>query len=352
MQTESFPSPLFILGSSRSGTELITQILNRHPNVFICPETHYFDDLRPRLATPSEKWGCTADRAKANKYFALLRAGAYGLNGTERPDDAIEYSGEDYSNPDLMFRAHCLDMARRTGKPTAALVIWGEKTPRHIFCISSILKAFPQAKFIFMLRDPRAVVASYRDWRNHFYKAGTTGELLRTALAAEETRVRSSFSLGIAALMWRRAATAAEHWRNKLGEDRFLVQRFEDLLAAPTIELKRICNFLGIAGQLEMLEVRRVNSSYGYASSSGIDPTAATSWHNRMSDAEMWIIEIFCTLPMEAAGYRLLAERTHPVALMVELARTSARIPLAFAVNWHRMGNPFLWIARRIGLAS
>ena len=44
------PSPLFICGPSRSGTTVVLSLLDAHPDVAVAPETHYFDDLRVRLA--------------------------------------------------------------------------------------------------------------------------------------------------------------------------------------------------------------------------------------------------------------------------------------------------------------
>ena len=42
-------SPIFIVGTSRSGTSMMRDIVARHPDVWIGGETHYFDDLRVRL---------------------------------------------------------------------------------------------------------------------------------------------------------------------------------------------------------------------------------------------------------------------------------------------------------------
>ena len=40
---------IFVVGASRSGTNLVRALLNAHSRLWISAETHYFDDLRPRL---------------------------------------------------------------------------------------------------------------------------------------------------------------------------------------------------------------------------------------------------------------------------------------------------------------
>ena len=41
--------PIFIVGASRSGTNLLRAAMNKHSTLWISGETHYFDDLRTRL---------------------------------------------------------------------------------------------------------------------------------------------------------------------------------------------------------------------------------------------------------------------------------------------------------------
>lgn len=226
------------------------------------------------------------------------------------------------------------------------LQIWDEKTPRHVFCLPEIVAACPEARFIFMQRDPRAVIASYRDWQNHFVDAASAGPALRRALAAEERRVRHSYSIGIPSFMWRAAQGAARSGQKLLGEERLHIEKFEDLLVWPDEQIARICDFLGIDRWSDMTAVMRINSSYGHASDAGIDPNAATAWQERLADHEIWAVEMLCSGPMAVGGYLPMARRSHPAALALEVARTAARIPQAFIANRHRMGAPLAWIQR------
>ena len=44
-----WPGPVFVVGPSRSGTTMMQTVLSSHPRVALASETHYFDDLRPRI---------------------------------------------------------------------------------------------------------------------------------------------------------------------------------------------------------------------------------------------------------------------------------------------------------------
>jgi hypothetical protein len=56
------------------------------------------------------------------------------------------------------FFARCDKLTRGVGKAR-----WVEKTPRHIYRVREILRYFPAAKIVLMLRDGRDVACSIRD---------------------------------------------------------------------------------------------------------------------------------------------------------------------------------------------
>src|ERR1700722_20327611 len=166
MESSSDHRPVFVVGASRSGTELMRYILNQHPFVCISPETHYFDDLRFRMRG-RERQGLRENEARqCADYFRAVVHRPYGHSGQaeESPLPLCmlrETAATIGTGADAYFEAFC----RLNGQQKGASR-WGEKTPRHIFCLPDIFSAFPQAQVICMVRDPRAVVASYRDWNN------------------------------------------------------------------------------------------------------------------------------------------------------------------------------------------
>jgi LPS sulfotransferase NodH len=71
-------APIFVVGASRSGTNLLRALLNANGEVSISPETHYFDDLRPRLSSGGTAPLEPDDRERCENYFLALSHRAYG----------------------------------------------------------------------------------------------------------------------------------------------------------------------------------------------------------------------------------------------------------------------------------
>ncbi len=130
----------FIAGCPRSGTTLLQQLLNRHPEVVIPPETGFFRDV--------------AGRSRRRQAVQLARI-ADDL-GIDVPDP-----GRRVTSParlrelfDGIMDAYC----RRAGR--TGIRHYGEKTPRHVWSVDRIAEVFPDARMLLIQRDGRAVAAS------------------------------------------------------------------------------------------------------------------------------------------------------------------------------------------------
>ena len=141
------------------------------------------------------------------------------------PDVFIpHYETEIFLNPDGAAErwAWLETEARAAGKGHLA-----EKTPRHVHALELIRGIVPGARFVAMVRDGRDVAASF---------------IKRTGSAASG---RQRWLQDNAALLG--AADAAD----------VLIVRYEDLVAAPEAELRRICAFAGLPYRPEMLDYHR-----------------------------------------------------------------------------------------------
>ena len=126
---------VFIVGSARSGTNWLRRLLSQSPNVATGPETHLFSSY---LRSLEDTW-------KRHK-------GTYvGLSHLITEDEFVEWMRG--------FAGLCLGRIAE-GRPDARLVV--EKTPKHGEYAADILRLFPDACFIHIIRDPRAVVPSLR----------------------------------------------------------------------------------------------------------------------------------------------------------------------------------------------
>ncbi len=159
--------------------------------------------------------------------------------------------------------------------------ILGEKTPEHLAFVPQLRSWFPEARFIHTFRDPRAIYVSELRRR----RAGAWGikELLPWLPGAVIDPMLAPLEAGHTALAWRRAAALDAVYRRTLG-DRYLLVRFEHLVANPEAELRRVCGFLGIPFNPSLLDVRMTGSSYSSDrhSGEGLDARAADRWREHI----------------------------------------------------------------------
>lgn len=138
--------PLFIIGSVRSGTTLTRDLLRRVPN-FICPEeTHFF-----RWAEPFR----TPHSLHPYRNNALLKKHR-ALDGVD--DATFEAILAESRTKAELQRRYIAAFAHAQG--VTGPYRWFEKTPQNIYGAALIAQQMPQARFVFMVRNPLNVVAS------------------------------------------------------------------------------------------------------------------------------------------------------------------------------------------------
>jgi len=296
--------PVFLVGPSRSGTALVRSMVNNDPSMHMAGETHYFDDLRPRLGGHSVL--DDADAIRCEDYFLALTHRPYGHQGDPRSGsldrqrlrDAAQQLGR---TPDAYFEAYCRLIADEHGA-----VQWGEKTPRHVFRIAEILDTFPTARVVAMIRDPRAVIASYRDWRNQGGFDLEADPDLEAALEADTARARASYNLVMHSMLWRSTINAAISAREEHGQRRVYLQRYEDLVLAPERAGRELLEWLGLDFLPERLEVPVHNSSFStFNRTGGVSQAGLERWRDKLDDSEVAVIQHVTKRTLRRCGYRL-----------------------------------------------
>ncbi len=102
------------------------------------------------------------------------------------------------------------------------------KSPTHSFRIRTLLRLFPQARFLHIVRNPYVVYPSTLHlWRSLYHAHG----LQRPHFRGLEERVLATFE---------RLYAAIERDRNLIAPNRFLEVRYEDLVDNPIAELRQI----------------------------------------------------------------------------------------------------------------
>lgn len=276
-EDRSLDAPIFIVGAERSGTTLLRNMLNRHPAIAICNETH-FDEL---VYSRRRAFGDLADPRKRHRLITeYLAADCLKRAELDLPAlaAALMRDGAGYRE----FFASILRFYAAATKKVRA----GEKTPHHAMFLETLCRWFPGALILHVLRDPRDVVASLM--RMRWAPASVTANARR----------------------WARASLAAWQARHRPG---YLLVRYETLVTEPEQELRRICAFAGEEYSSSMLNA-------------GSAPDGSPPWFRRAHEPvtterlEMWreqltaddvaLVEWAVGPQMEELGYRRVSSVT------------------------------------------
>lgn len=268
--------PLFIVGCARSGTTLISRILDRHSQIAVFHETHFYPVFHPHRRLYGDL------NCRRNLEALLSDLGSWlRLRQIEEPpiDEIRQHLPEASLGGVLAGLLACF--ARMRGKPRA-----GEKTPEHYRFLSEIQRDFPQSPIVFIVRDPRDVAVSMR-------------KAFRTPIAD-------------AAWTWRRAweCYAASARRPHL-------VRYERLVQDPEGEVRALCKFLDAAYEPGMLDfysdvpARLAQIPHHRKLTSPID-AASVGRYRELSSPEIATIESICAEGMEAFGYGRITAATSP----------------------------------------
>lgn len=223
--------PIFVIGVNRSGTTLLSLMLDAHSRVAIPYESHFFvkyyadEDLVGDL-------GCEAGR---RALVDRILAEPYVRRWDYHPDPGeidLDACGDLATAIAQVYSAY----ARHFGKD-----LWGDKTPSYISELHVMNRMFPDAKFVHVIRDGRDVALS----------------VLRQRWGAND--------FAAALRDWVREVTCARKMLAMLPVDRFLELKFEDLVSDAPCQLRRVADFLGLNFEEGMVSgyMRRASDKVG-----------------------------------------------------------------------------------------
>ncbi len=223
--------PVFVVGSPRSGTSILTWCLGQHPNMFPVPESNWMGHFAVNVAVGYQTGSARGDRSilsamdiQDNELFATIGRGINDLILRHRKD--LERKRRALSN-----------QSEPRGR-------WVDGTPEYSFHICGLRKLFPDALFVHICRDVCAVV---RSMLNFHRLAGT--QLVANGEEAYRYWIRAV-----------RACLTAECAHGPTVVHR---TRYTDLIENPEPTMCSLLDFLGEPYTAKCLEplAERINSS-------------------------------------------------------------------------------------------
>jgi len=300
----------FVAGQAKSGTTLLTALLDNHPELLVLPEeTAYFPTVLTKYRSRGRRaqFDYLISESRSNVLFrGASRRGKRDYSDFPRAEffDTFEKAAFDPAKIDrdlLVLMAE--SYATTLGLPLDRIKRWVEKTPANRDYVPAILARFPQAKILVTIRDPRAILAAQ--------------------IALEKTRKTRRFSAYYVIAHWRTAAKLAKCiWD---GEIAGLVVPYEQLAGEPSILMKRVCDYLEIAFDPEtVLTPTKAGRSWSGNSAaqtdfSHISTEPIARWEGELSEEEIGWVEWHCRDLMPGFGYeprlkgRALRHWTRPI---------------------------------------
>ena len=196
----SDPQICFIVGAPRSGTTWVQRLLQSHDLICGGEESHFFGNY-------------SGTRWEAQKQLNSPR----GLG-------PLTYMDQDAF--DDMYRGMWRTIFARLYAEHPQALVHLEKTPSNALFLDEIHNLFPDARYIFLTRDSRAVTSPLihagNTWGDHW--------------APTDPR--------LAALMWRKHNLAMRTWRAQHPDLPVLELKYEDAVADTEAALARMIAFL------------------------------------------------------------------------------------------------------------
>jgi hypothetical protein len=248
--------PVFIAGRGRSGTSLLSRLFDGHPQLFCAPgECRIFTEIAPRLRV---------DRDPVAAASAIVDR--FPLPGRPAdPEMATRVSNLDPQAPDLPRALFRLGLERwsRTVDPGEA-VAFLEKTPKTEEHLPAVFAAFPEARILYAVRDPRAVYVSNRRSPAFRQDAAFIARQWVRSLACVADRIA--------------------------GSDRAVrMVRFEDLVTRPRPTMEGLCEYLGLDWSDQLLAPTVRGAPWG---GNAYDPDKLTPDGIALRKADEWRAEI------------------------------------------------------------
>lgn len=265
-------TPFFIVGTGRNGSTLLSMILNGHSKIFIPNEQyalHYaairyqlynFLIWRDIVKIVIGEFADSCNNQNWRTDFNNLYSKLYNLPKTKRSFQKIV---------DEIILEH----SKQKGN---VFSVWGDKSLPTIWFLDYVYRIYPRSKYIFLIKDGRDVVSSFR-------KAG-------------EKPFNELSKIDNAAKHWR---DAIEKWRwlkGKASPDQLFEIKYEDLVTNPEVKIKEILNFLnmkyedGILNFQDVVKERQLCNQVHGSLSKPINSDSIGAWKENLSEEQLSVI--------------------------------------------------------------
>ena len=275
----------FILSAQRSGSTLLRVLLDKLPGVISLPETFFWEFRNNYIQADLSNKESLSSICNAWLDFFTIRK--WDINHGELYDSIMGSNASSWKDIfELSVKQYIKDVCPEFKGNT-----WVEKSPSHIFYQKDILSFYPNAKFIYLLRDPRDQAASLK------------------------TCSWSTSNVYTIARVWRKGVRSFRVTSNNI------VIKYENLVTKPEKELEKVCELLNQPFDEALLAPVGMNFSKMGSQVTNVElhkkayqeitPQSIGNWRKKLSvpDRDVEVIEHVCHKEMIEYGYLLSREK-------------------------------------------
>lgn len=246
-ESEIVNDPIVILGQPRSGSTILTRFINEDPSVFIVNDFYVLQKIdADNLWDP-----LTSDEAfrVAQWVYRILEIRCTQEIG-KTLEQPIHLSLESLAKvkqlvcaqwPEFLLWSDVLHMIFERAATLAGATRWGWNTPQDHQHLARIFAGFPQALVICQLRQPNAVLASYKNVEGWWHDP-------------------RRYNPVVLAYAWKKAATNTQYWQHEK-PSQFKLIRYEDLVRDTPKVSESLAEFLHLTALPTSLDGFGKNSS-------------------------------------------------------------------------------------------
>ena len=281
-------TPLFfIVGRSRSGTTLLMSLFEAHPNINIPFENPFISILYKDYAH-IHNWDQKLLLKLYNDLYSIgWKFNCWGKNDEKLKNDLLECQGNNsYADICKVVMYNYISIF-----PKEEILILGDKNPMYAFKMKKIIKLFPDASFIHIIRD-------YRDHLYSMFKVDFLSSIVPEI-----------------AFQWNYSAKEVLNYSKKY-PGKIISVRYEDLVANTALTMKRLFEFIQVPDHPEVVNFHHYKDKYiqRYSESiinkffksllNPISSVGINTWPSKLTNQDVMICETIAGNYGELFGYQ------------------------------------------------
>lgn len=269
LSSQENKSPVLIVGCGRSGNTLLRSMLVAGKEVAIPPESYVWPRIIRKYSSLGYLGWNNISKLIISEFEAYNEFYTWNTSFTKLYKEAVNFPKERQNLADLIdfiYSSYAIEINKDNTN-------WGDKTPINTIYLDKILKVFPKAKIIHIVRDPRDVVSSY-------LKAGLYDNV------KEPTE------------FWNLCIESVK--KIKASKKYQLIEiKYESLVSHPENELRKVTSFLNISFKIDMLHFYKhfdnlgdtVHHSHHQNLKSPISTVSIGKWRTNLTSEQVVEIE-------------------------------------------------------------